>query len=114
MATAQPKQATGTLTVGGRATVSVQWNDQNGQPAKVDGPTTWVSSDAATLECVVATGNSQIANLFAPGPIGTVQIQATADADMGEGVRPVTSTIDITVIGGEAQGGDITFTPAAK
>lgn len=114
MGQATSKQATGTLTVGGRATAHVQWNDANGQSAKVDGPTTWVSSDPLTLECVVATGNPLIANCYAPGPIGTVQIQATADADMGEGVRPVTSTIDITVIGGEAQGGDITFTPAAK
>jgi len=91
------------------ATLSVQWNDKNGAPVKVDGPTTWASSDPSTLQVTVATGNPQIANLYAPGPVGKAQIQATADADLGEGVKTVTSTIEVEVIAGEAVGGEITF-----
>ena len=96
---------------GSRATVSVEWKDQSGHAVKVDGPTQWASSVPATVECVVATGNPQIANLYAPGPVGSAQIQATADADLGEGQKAVTATLDVTVIAGEAIGGDITFKP---
>jgi hypothetical protein len=104
---------TGTLQSGARATLSVAWLQSNGQSAPVDGPTTWVSSNPSVCQCTVASGNSLIANLYAPGPIGTVQIQASADADMGEGMQPVTSVMDITVIAGQATGGDITLTPTA-
>ena len=100
-----------TMQVGSRATVSVQWKDSGGNIVKVDGPTTWESSVPATLQCTPASGNPQIANLYAPGPVGAAQIHATADADLGEGVKTVTATADITVISGEAESGEITFTP---
>lgn len=103
----------GTMQVGTRATVSVEWKDTGGHTVKVDGPTKWESSDDTMVQCTASTGNPQIANLFAPGPVGNCQIHATADADLGEGVKSVTATIDITVISGEAVGGDITFTPAS-
>lgn len=103
------------------ATVSVQWKDSGGNIVKVDGPTKWESSAANILQCTVASGNPQIANLYAPGPVGTAQVMATADADLGEGVKAVTATIDVQVISGEAVGGEIEFsqspaqgTPAAK
>src|SRR5215831_13053321 len=102
--------AMATMQIGSYATVSVEWKDANGNPAKVDGPTSWLSSDPGVCEVTVATGNSQIANLFAPGEIGTAQIQATADADMGSGVQAITSTIAVDVISGQATGGEITFT----
>ena len=100
-----------TMQAGSRATVSVEWKDTGGNIVKVDGPTTWASSVPGTVECTVSTGNPQIANLFAPGPVGAAQIQATADADLGEGTKAVTATLDISVISGEAIGGDISFRP---
>ena len=107
---AQPMQASATMQVGTMATLSVEWKDKGGNTVAVDGPTSWVSSDPATVQVQVATGNPQIANLYAPGPIGTASVQATADADLGEGVKSVTATISITVTGGQATGGEITFT----
>jgi hypothetical protein len=98
-----------TMQVGTYATVSVQWNDKGGNPVKVDGPTKWESSNPDTCTVTVATGNPSIANLFAPGPIGKVQVHATADADLGEGVRTVTASYDVEVISGEAVSGDIKF-----
>ena len=98
------------MQAGTRATVSVAWKDSGGNPAKVDGPTTWESTDPTVVECTVATGNPLIANLFAPGKIGKCQVHANADADMGQGVKPVTATYDVEVISGEAVGGEITFT----
>lgn len=97
-----------TLGVGHLATVTVEWKDAHGNPAKVDGPTTWASTDSSVLTVTVATGNPLIANCKAIA-IGTAQIQATADADMGEGIKTITSTIDVTVISGEAVGGSMTF-----
>ena len=98
-----------TMQVGSYATVSVAWKDKGGNVVKVDGPTTWESSDPETLQVQVATGNPLIANLFAPGPVGTATVQATADADLGEGVKKVTSSLSVEVIKGEAIGGEITF-----
>lgn len=98
-----------TMQVGSYATLSVRWTDKGGNIVPVDGPTEWKSSDPETLECMVATGNPLIANLFAPGPIGKVTVQATADADLGDGKKAVTATIDVEVISGEAVGGEIDF-----
>lgn len=99
-----------TMQAGSFATLAVQWVDSKGNPAKVDGPTDWVSSneDVATIE--VATGNPLIANIHSVGPVGPVQFQATADADLGEGVKTITATCDVSVIAGEASGGTIDFT----
>ena len=99
-----------TMQAGTRATVSVEWKDKGGQTVKVDGPTKWDSSDPSVCQATVSTGNPQIANLYAPGPIGKVQVHATADADLGDGVRAVTATTDVEVIAGEAVSGDIKFT----
>jgi len=97
------------MQVGSYATLDVTWADKGGNPAKVDGPTKWESTAPDICQVTVATGNPLIANLFAPGPVGNAQIHATADADLGEGTKTITSTYDITVISGEAVGGEITF-----
>jgi hypothetical protein len=108
--TVKGENMSATMQVGTYATLSVTWKDKGGNPVKVDGPTVWVSSAPDVCAVEVATGNPQIANLHAAGPIGTATIQATADADLGEGVKSVTSSIQIEVISGEAVGGEIEFT----
>jgi hypothetical protein len=73
-------------------------------------------SDGRLGVCAVPSSG----NLHALGPIGPVQIQATADADLGEGTRSITAMLDVTVIAGEASAGSIGFKdtgsgpPAAK
>jgi hypothetical protein len=98
-----------TMQAGSLAVVSVAWKDEAGNAAKVDGATTWKSSDESVVKATVSTGNSLICNLESPGKIGNASVQATADADLGDGVKTVTSVLEITVIGGEAVGGEITF-----
>ena len=102
-----------TMQVGSYATASVEWKDKGGNTVKVDGPTKWESSNPSVCEATGAPGNPQIANLYAPGGVGAVKIEATADADLGDGVKAVTAVLDIEVISGEAVGGEITFTPSA-
>lgn len=93
------------------ATCSVEWKDAGGNTVSVEGGSVaWASSDPKIVNATVATGNPAIANLFAPGPIGKVVVQATGDADLGQGVKTVTATIEVEVITGEAVGGEITFT----
>ena len=99
------------MQVGTYATVSVTWKDKGGNVVGVEeGTLGWASSDTDIVQITEATGNEAIANLFAPGSIGKVQIQATADADLGEGVKTVTATYEVEVITGEAVSGEITFT----
>lgn len=98
---------------GSLATVSVSWTDTGGNSVPVDGPTSWESSDPSIVAVTVATGNPLIANLSSPGPIGTATIQASADADMGQGVRKVYATYDINVVKGDAIGGTITFSQSS-
>jgi hypothetical protein len=99
-----------TMQTGTYATLSIEWVDDHGNPAKVDGATEWASSDESIATITVATGNPLIANVQSVGPIGPVQMQATADADLGDGVKTITATCDISVIAGEASGGEIKFT----
>lgn len=98
------------MPVGTLATLSVEWRDAGGNTVQVDGPTAWDSTDPTVVEVTAAAGNPQIANAYAPGPVGTASVHATADADLGSGVQTVTAIIDITTIKGQAVAGDITFT----
>ena len=103
-----------TMQAGSYATLSIKWVDSHGNPAKVDGATVWASSDDSIATVTVATGNDLIANVHSVGPIGNVQAQATADADLGEGTKSITAVCDITVIAGEASGGEIDFSQGSS
>src|SRR5215831_3725354 len=98
------------MRVGTYATVSVEWTDKGGNTVGVEhGSVNWASSDPTICTVTPATGNPAIANLYAPGKIGKVGIHATGDADLGDGVKNVTATLDVEVISGEAVAGEITF-----
>ena len=98
-----------TVPAGSKGNVTVDWVDAFGNPAQVDGKTTWQSSDAAIVKVSIAPDDatSQTAQLESLGPIGPAQIQATADADMGDGVKTITAICNVTVIAGQAVGGVI-------
>lgn len=77
----------------GFATISVEWRNDQEQPVKVTGPTSWESSDPSiTVE--VSTGNPLIANIHAPSP-GSATITATANADTSGNTREVSASVDI-------------------
>jgi hypothetical protein len=81
--------------------LAVAFKTAAGNPARVDGNPTWRSSnDTVVAVSASADGNSAVA--VAQGPLGTVQISAEADADLGEGTRLVTGVIDIEVRAAEA------------
>lgn len=73
--------------------VTLVITDVNGNPATVDGPPAWVSSNQAVVDVVVAAdGLSATINSVAVGTGAVVAV--TADADLGAGVVPLSFTFE--------------------
>jgi hypothetical protein len=102
------------LASGMQVHVKVSYVDAAGNPAKIDGEVAWASSDD-TLAAVFVSSNDSTEAIIRPiGPIGQVQITATADADLGAGVRNLVTPMDITIVAGEAMSGTIEPTGPAE
>jgi hypothetical protein len=72
--------------------------DAAGNPAPVDGPVVWTNSNPEVVDLVIAE-DSLSAVASAIGPLGSTQIIATADADLGDGVITLTSDpLDLEVV----------------
>ena len=93
-----------TLPVDDAVQMQVTYVDAEGNPAKVDGPITWASSDETLAEVEVDSVDSSVTPV---GPTGQVQVTATADADLGAGVRELITVCDISLVAGEAVAGTI-------
>jgi hypothetical protein len=87
--------------------MQVSYVDAGGNPAAVDGPVTWQTSDAAIVALAVDQVDSTTVKVTPVGPAGQVQITATADADLGAGVKTLITPCDIEVVAGEAVAGTI-------
>ena len=96
-----------TLPADKQVEVQVAYVDANGNPAVVDGDVSWASSDP-NIAAVTAEADTTKAFIVPGAGVGNVQITATADADLGTGVRELVTFMDVTVIGGEAVAGTIT------
>jgi hypothetical protein len=81
---------------------------KKGNPTSVEaGTVVFASSDPAILE--VTDNGDGTAKVKAVGPVGTAQVQVSADADLGEGVKTVTGVADVEVVAGEAAVINISF-----
>jgi propanediol utilization protein len=96
-----------TLPVDHFAQMEVSYVDAKGNPAEIDGPVTWQSSDDTVVTLDVDQSDSSIVKVTPVGKIGQVQITATADADLGAGVKTLVTPCDIEVVAGEAVAGTI-------
>ena len=83
-----------------------------GNPATLDGVPSWtVTSGDATVE-PAADG---LSCYLISGTVGNSVIEVSADADLGEGVSPITDTIDLAVVSAQASSlGLVVGTPEAK
>lgn len=72
--------------------------DKKGNPATIQDPT-WASSDESIVTVV---GSGLTATASAVGPLGTATVTLTGDADLGEGVKPITGTLDVEIVAGDA------------
>lgn len=85
--------------------LTVVWRDKKRNIAPVDGLPVWTSSNPAIAEVKIDPVDS-ILKAFG-GTIGLAQITVTADADLGEGFKPVTAIGDFEVVAGGASIGEI-------
>ena len=96
-----------TMPVDKMVKMQVSYVDAHGNPAVVDGPVTWSSSDETIIKAAVDPSDSSIVTVIPVGAVGQAQILATADADLGAGVRSLVTTADIQIVAGEAVAGVI-------
>ena len=94
-----------TLASGMQVHLKVSYVDAAGNPAPVDGPVAWASSDATIA--TVAAESDTTALIKTVGPVGQIQISATADVDLGAGVKQLITPMDVTVAAGQAVAGSI-------
>jgi hypothetical protein len=106
--TARGENMAYTLPVGKQVEVQVAYMDANGNPATVDGIVAWDSSDPSIVDVLVDDNDTTLATVRAQGALGLAQVSATADADLGQGVRTLVTTMDVTCVAGEAVAGTIT------
>ncbi len=97
-----------TFAVGDALSATVSYVDDLGNPAVVDGPTTWASSDPAVAS-VTADGANVTVQCLA---LGACQITSSADADLGGGVRELIGMADLTVVAREAVAATINLAKA--
>lgn len=95
------------LPVDHQVNMEVTYVDANNNPAKVDGEVVWTSSDTTIVTINVDAQDSAICSVVPVGKAGQVQVTATADADLGSGVRSLVTICDIEVVAGEAVAGSI-------
>jgi hypothetical protein len=88
-------------------TMQVSYVDAAGNPAAVDGGVTWTASDDTLIRLDVDTADSTICMATPAGPVGQVQVTASADADLGSGVKTLVTNADIQIVAGEAVAGTI-------
>ena len=81
--------------------LSIQPVTAAGNPARVDGVPAWSVSDTNVLALDVAPDGLS-AWATATGPLGPSQVSVSADADLGEGIRTIAATLDVSVVPAEA------------
>lgn len=88
------------LTATQQTAVAVAATDKKGNPAEIES-VTFTSSDPDVAAVTQDAGDDNKA-LVVAGKVGVAQIVVTADADMGDGTKEITGTLDVTVVAGEA------------
>jgi len=89
------------LTADQEVSVSVEFTDNHGNVATVDGVPVWTSSDDTVLG-VLAADDGMSAVIYAQGPDGQAQVSVEADADLGAGTVTLLGLMDIQVVAGQA------------
>src|SRR4029077_10298507 len=95
-----------TLPVDHFVLMQISYTDAAGNPAKIDGEVTWTSSDESVATVQVDAADSSIVRVL-PVVVGQMQVRASADADLGTGVRKLLTVADIEIVAGEAIAGSI-------
>jgi hypothetical protein len=89
------------LKVSDQLPVSIAIKDKFGNNASVEGAPAWALTDSSLGNLAVADGG--MSAVFTPaGQVGTLKVQVSADADLGEGVKTILGELEIELLAGEA------------
>ena len=88
------------LTNSQQVDLAIQPVDKRGKPAQIDGVPVWASSDPA--KATIEPSEDGLSAVVKAVDNGAAQISVSADADLGEGVRALTGTLDLEIVSGEA------------
>lgn len=80
--------------------LTMQPLDAKGNPAKVDGVPEWQVTNPAV--CSIEPAPDGLTAMCKATDLGDTQVNCTADADLGEGTRPITGLIDVSIRPAEA------------
>lgn len=91
-----------TLLEGQRVLVTAKPKSLSGRQARIDGAVQFSTNDPASLQITPGPDPATQAYL-APTPLGldprrTVNVRVTADADLGEGVEELVSSLDVVIL----------------
>lgn len=89
------------LKVSDQLPLSVELKDKFGNKALSDGKPSWAVTDEALASLEVAE-DGMSAVLSPKGLVGALKVQVSADADLGEGIKPIIGELDIDLLPGEA------------
>jgi len=89
------------LPIDKKAVLAIIIQDAAGNPARVDGVPTWSVSDENFGELTVSV-DGMAAEFIPSGTLGSVQLNVQADADLGDGVKPLQGVLDVQIEAGEA------------
>lgn len=92
--------------------VTIELKDKKGNPAQVDDTPVW-STDNTQVLALEPAADGMSCKVTAVGVLtaSPVMVQVTADADLGDGVKPVIGTLEVNVVAGDAA--LISLTPGA-
>jgi hypothetical protein len=89
------------IKVSQRLPINVKFKDLGGNIAPVEGKPAWSVTDETLGK--VEPADDGLSALFTPaGPVGTLQVQVSADADLGEGVKSILGELEIQLLPGDA------------
>jgi len=106
-ATIQGADLMARITTEQRVLLTINPLTEAGNPAEIDGAVLFESSAPNVVSIDVVDDRSAWA--VSTGAIGAAQITASFDADLGEGVRTVTLSGALEVVGAEAVTGELVF-----
>lgn len=91
--------------------LSIKPVDKFGNDAKLDGVPAWALSDPSKGSLAVAADG--LSGEFVPaGAVGSLEIQVSGDADLGEGVVPIMGSLPVDLLPGDAVAIQVAAGPA--
>lgn len=93
------------ISVDQQARIRLAVTDRGGNPAKIDGVPDWASSDPGVMT-VTADANDPMVALCVPFDDAAdllVDVTATVDADLGDGMQQLVGVLNWAITGGSAR-----------